>query len=64
MLRKGRQPKGSQHGRAKITEDDVREIRRLYGTGKYRQKDLADRFGIDQTKVSLIILRKNWAHVT
>jgi hypothetical protein len=54
---------GEKNGRAKLTEDEVRKIRRLYATGKYRQVDLGNKFGITQDSVSGIILRKTWAHV-
>lgn len=63
MLRKRKtQPvKGEKHYSAKITEDDVREIRRLAGTVKV--KDLAERYGIAGSNVSAIVRRKTWKHV-
>lgn len=53
---------GSANPRAKIRESDVKLIRHLYGLG-HRQVDLAARFGIDQTGISGIVLRKTWKHV-
>jgi hypothetical protein len=55
--------KGVSHGSAKLTEDQVREIRRLYATGVFTQQELALRFGVDQRTVSEIIRRKIWKHV-
>jgi hypothetical protein len=54
----------SAHGTpaAKITEQDVRDIRRLYRDGVL-QAALAERFGITQGAVSLIVHRKHWVHV-
>jgi len=53
---------GTKNGRAKITENEVREIRRLYAAGA-RQVDLADAFGIDQTQVSRVVRGESWPHV-
>lgn len=44
---------------AKLTEADVREIRRLEGT--MSQWDIARRFGVTQSAVSCIYRRKTWA---
>ncbi len=55
--------KGERHGASILTENAVREIRRLYATGGISQQALADRFGTDQTNVSKILLRKAWTHI-
>lgn len=63
MTNRQRQAYGAKHGNAILVDDDIREMRRLYATGEYRQVDLAGIFGTDQTNVSLIVRRKAWAHV-
>lgn len=55
--------KGEEHPQAKLTEENVREIRKLYATGQYRQVDLADRFGVTQVLISKIVRRVVWAYV-
>lgn len=63
--RKGRElhARGEDNGGGgKLTEDDVREIRQLRHSGML-QREIASRFGIDQTMVSMVELRKEWAHV-
>ena len=55
--------KGVAHGSAKLTEDQVREIRRLYATGKFTQQELALQFGVAQSVISGIVLRQTWKHV-
>jgi len=60
---KWRAPKGIAHSRAKLTEDDVREVRRLYATGKFTQQELALKFGVSQMTISNIVRRKLWKHV-
>jgi len=59
-LSKGRQPKGSQHGMAKLTDEQVTEIRKLYATGEYLQRELAEKFGIYQQTVSSIVRGTTW----
>lgn len=55
--------KGEKNGRAKITETQVREIRARYRAGGISQQKLATEFGLNQTIVSAIVLRKLWKHV-
>lgn len=59
---RGRPTRGSDAGRAKLTEAAVIEIRERHAAGE-RQANLARQFGMDQTAISAIILRKTWRHV-
>lgn len=59
VLGKGR---GESHGNAKITEDDVREIRRLAAAG-LKHGEIAERFLLTRANVSYIVRRSAWAHV-
>jgi hypothetical protein len=52
--------RGEGNNAAKLTEDQVREIRRLYAEGK-TIKELVELFGIGQ--INRIIKRKAWKHV-
>lgn len=63
-LRAGTQIRGEQHHRAKLTEREVREIRRLYATGKYSQRELAAKFGVSQHPIRMAVQWKTWKHVT
>ena len=65
MLRKGRQscPRGEKHGNSKLTASLVRQIRSLYEDRCHTQKEIATAFGIHQTTVSELILRKKWRHL-
>lgn len=51
---------GEKSGRAKLTWEKVREIRRLYSEGGVTQQQLADLFGVNQRSISLIVLGKSW----
>jgi HNH endonuclease len=55
--------KGSQHFNTLLTDDDVREIRRLYATGNVTQTALAAKFKTVQTTISSIVRRVTWKHV-
>ncbi len=61
MVKKGRGVKGETHGRCKITEQAVREIRE--NKNGEPQRELAARFGIARQTISKIQNRKKWAHV-
>jgi hypothetical protein len=52
---------GEKHYLAKLTESDVREIRKL--RGKVSQKKLAERYGVAQTGICKIQLGYTWRHV-
>lgn len=54
---------GERNGAAKTTAVVVRRIRRLYATGKYRQKELAEMFGIPKENMYCIVNRHSWKHV-
>lgn len=46
-----------------LTPDAVREIRDLYGTGRYRQAELGLKFGVTTKAISEAVNRKTWANV-
>ena len=54
--------RGERNSSARITAEDVLFIRNLAKFG-ISQKNIALQFGISQSNVSAIILRKSWDHV-
>jgi uncharacterized protein YjcR len=46
-----------------LTDDIVLEARLLYATGKYRQKDLAEVYGVSQTTMGKALNGTQWSHV-
>ncbi len=48
---------------AKLTESDVKEIRRLLSE-KVTQRKIAEKFGVDQSAIHLIGARKTWKHLS
>lgn len=57
---KGRVAKGSQSGRSKMTEEDVRNILR----DKRQNVVIAKEFGVDPSQISRIRSGERWKHVT
>jgi len=56
-------PPGEQNGRARLSAAKVVEIRKLYAARGISQQKLAERFGVVQSHISLIVLRRTWAHL-
>jgi predicted XRE-type DNA-binding protein len=63
MRRKGRVAKGETHTRAKLTSNEVFEIRNLYQRGGVFQREIADLFGVSRMAVSAIVCGYNWKHL-
>lgn len=53
--------RGEQNHGSKLTEDDVLEIRSLIGT--IPQSQIAKRFGVSESSITMIKQRKHWSHV-
>lgn len=53
---------GEFNGRARLTPDDVRSIRKRAAAGASQRK-LAREFGVGQTAISRIVQRKSWRNV-
>ncbi len=75
---KGRYATGDRHGSktrpeskligekspmAKLTDEQVMDIRQLYATGRFTQYELAIWFNATQTLISQIVLRRIWTHL-
>jgi len=55
-------PRGEEHGNAKLTEQDVKEIRRLNSRKKdpWTQVELAKEFGVSKSLINKVIKRVIW----
>jgi hypothetical protein len=62
MVRRGRSAKGEGHSQAKLTEQQVIEIRRLRTLG-YSQRVIGVMFGVSRSAISDIASGKNWRHL-
>ncbi len=59
-LRDGTHNAGERNGMAKVTDAERAEIRRLYATGRYLQRELGQQFGITQPRVNQIVNAPTW----
>lgn len=61
-MRKRRQPQREKHGRAKLTEKKVAEIRRDYvrNSRAHGQPALARKYGVNHTAIGFIVREKHW----
>jgi hypothetical protein len=55
--------KGEKHNLAKLTETQVREIRGRWLSGGITQVELGIEYGISDSTINKIILRKTWKHL-
>jgi hypothetical protein len=62
-LAKGRIARGTTHGMAKLTEADVREIRRRHEVDRASKKSLGRQFNVSDQSILNIIRRRTWRHV-
>ncbi len=58
-----KKPKGFHTNNAKVTEDDVREIRRLHAEGSENFSSLSRRYGVSPRSVASVVKRETWKHV-
>lgn len=63
MWKKNRGAKGESNGQSKLTEKEVKKVRKLYKKGIYIQSLLGDMFGISRREIGRIINRQRWAWV-
>lgn len=55
--------RGIKNGQAKLTEQDVLGIRKLWWDTLYSQQKIADIYDVSQNLVSKIIRREKWKHI-
>jgi len=62
-VKKGRTAVGVMNGKAKLTEDEVQEIRARYEAAGFTQKQLARRYGVTQQCIHFILRHESWRHI-
>lgn len=55
--------RGSSNGQAKLNENEINEIKKLYTLGRYSQSILGNMFGISRSQVGRIVRGERWAHM-
>jgi len=59
---KGRMSRGDTHPNAKLTTNDILEIRSLYESG-ISQTEISKKFNVGQPSIYHIVHRKTWKHI-
>jgi len=54
---------GEEHGRVKLTEQQILEIREKYKTRNFSQRQLGKEYGVDRGTIYYIVTYKNWKHI-
>jgi hypothetical protein len=54
---------GEQSHLAKLTNESVLEIRRLYALGDITYQELGRLFGVKQATIGYLVRRKSWTHI-
>jgi plasmid maintenance system antidote protein VapI len=56
-------PRGEKHANAKLTEDQVTEIRRIYAAGTMDAKQMGQLYGVSAASIDNIVNGATWGHV-
>ena len=56
---------GAKNNHAKLTEDQIKEIRRIYKKGdlQFGQSALGKKYGVSHCQIGNIVKRKSWTNV-
>lgn len=63
QLSHGRKASGENHGRAKLSESDVAEIRELYAGGNWTLADLSHVYGVHTSQIHRIVKGQRWTPI-
>jgi hypothetical protein len=55
--------RGEEHGRAILTEDQVRQVRQLCASGLFPNVELAEMFNVSASTIGDIKKRRSWKHL-
>lgn len=58
-----RVPRGECRYNARLTEEKVLEMRRLYASGRFTYRKLAALFALDPCHARDVVIGRKWAHV-
>lgn len=61
--KEGGYPKGQDHYMAKLTDQDVIEMKAMWESEEYTQQFIADKFGIHPTTLNNILKGRYWTHL-
>ncbi len=65
MINRGRKASqiGEKNNASKLTNEEINQIKFLFSTGKYFQKELGKMFGVTQSNISCIVRDVTWKFI-
>lgn len=54
---------GSRHPRAKLTESDIPRIHEMWASGRFKQAEIGELFGVSQRAIWQVLHQIKWKHV-
>lgn len=54
---------GMKHGRSKLSNKDILQIRKLYATNKYTLASLGRKYNVSYQHIKRIVSNKQWKHI-
>jgi hypothetical protein len=60
---RGRPPRGERSSKAKLTAQQVRDIRANAALCRVTQIELGERYGVSHSTISVIVRRERWTHI-
>ena len=55
--------KGEKNHKAKLTDAAVKDVRNIWASGKYSQREISKKYQVSQQLISLVVNVKKWKHV-
>lgn len=62
-LKRDRYARGSKHPMTSLTEEEVKQIREIYQSGRLNQTELAKKYKVDPSAIYFIVNNITWKHV-
>lgn len=60
---RGYRPIGEHNGQAKLSAQDVLNMRAQYMRGGVRHQDLSEKYGVNRATISYVLAEKTWKHI-
>lgn len=62
-VKHGTQSNGEKQWMSKLTNQDVRAIRKLWSTGEYYQRELAEKYNVSVPSIGMLVNGKTWKYL-
>jgi DNA-binding transcriptional regulator LsrR (DeoR family) len=63
LKNRGKNLKGEEQPNSILTDEAVKEIIRLYNTGLFLQREIAEKYGVSTRTISSVTNGERWKHI-